>query len=324
MKKIILGIISSFLIFASCSKDDSDCSVTQPEAVPAPALITPRIDVRMADPLNQSAFTGVLEVYPCTGESSIYYGNYVNGKLSVFNGYYTIVNGVVSGEYNRELHLPTGDYNMVYWGTPQYQDQIDTDPQIVSPGLIQGADLSKLYFSLKSIGNNLYSPVFDLVYAVKSAHIGTDALQAALTRISAGLKLNVKQTDGSPFISEIASFKVNIGNIAEKINFYTAEVVNMTKTVQFELERSSDGMTYSNPTVMLFPSAANPPLELLITLEDGTEYNLTQNLNSTLSSNTMLTLNINVGTILADGNPGDFTLDDWNESSETIDFPTVN
>ena len=31
----------------------------------------------------------------------------------------------------------------------------------------------------------------------------------------------IKQSDGSAFIPEIASVKVNIGNIAEKINFYT-------------------------------------------------------------------------------------------------------
>ena len=104
----------------------------------------------------------------------------------------------------------------------------------------------------------------------------------------------------------------------------TGTAENMTKTVQFELSRSEDGLSYGNITVMLFPSAANPPLELIITLQDGTEYKLSENLNATLSPNTRLTLNINVGKILVDGNPGDFDYDDWNEESETIDFPIVD
>ena len=265
-----------------------------------------------------------MEIYPCNDESSVYYGNYFNGKLTPFYGYYTILNGDISGQYNRELHLPVGNYNMVYWGTPKYDEPIHNSPQIVSPGLIEGADLSKLYFSLRSIGNGLYSPVYDLVHAVKSAHIGTDALQTSLSRVSSGLKMVIKQSDGSAFIPEIASVKVNIGNIAEKINFYTGTAENMTKTVQFELSRSEDGLSYGNITVMLFPSAANPPLELIITLQDGTEYKLSENLNATLSPNTRLTLNINVGKILVDGNPGDFDYDDWNEESETIDFPIVD
>ena len=53
-------------------------------------------------------------------------------------------------------------------------------------------------------------------------------------------------------------------------------------------------------------------------------YKLSENLNATLSPNTRLTLNINVGKILVDGNPGDFDYDDWNEESETIDFPIVD
>lgn len=320
MLKPSILTLCGLLLLAACSKDDCNGGAEGP----APALITPRIDARMADPLSQHEFTGILEIYPCSGSSSLYYGNYVNGKLSVFYGYYTIIDGDVSGDYNRELHLPVGDYNMVYWGTPKYDEPIHNAPQIVAPGLSEGTDLSKLYFSLRPSGEGVYSPAYDLVHAVKTAHIGTDALQTSLTRIGSGLKVNVRQTDGSAFIPEIADIKVNIGNIAEKVNFYTAEAENMTKTVQFDLTRSEDGLTYSNATVMLFPSAANPPLELVITLQDGKQFRLDKNLTETLSPNTRLTLDINVGKILADGNPGDFTYDDWNESNETIDFPIVD
>ena len=222
MKKLIFMALSLIFLASSCSNDDR-----KSDEQPTPALITPDISVRMAEPLSVHPFTGILEIYPCNDESSVYYGNYFTGKLTPFYGYYTILNGDISGQYNRELHLPVGNYNMVYWGTPKYDEPIHNSPQIVSPGLLEGADLSKLYFSLRSIGNGLYSPVYDLVHAVKSAHIGTDALQTSLSRVSSGLKMVIKQSDGSAFIPEIASVKVNIGNIAEKINFYTGTAENM-------------------------------------------------------------------------------------------------
>lgn len=322
MKKYTLLAFGLLFFAVSCCKDDNPDS--SEDQIPESELIEPAVMVRLSEPLSQQPFTGALEIYPCTSESSIYYGNYINGKRSVFNGFYMIVDGDVSGQYNRELHLPVGDYNMVYWGTPKYEEPIHNAPQVVTPPLTEGSDLSQLYFSLRSLGNDLYSPVYDLVHAIKPAHIGTDVLQTSLSRVGSALKVIVQQTDGSAFTPDIASVKVNIGNIAEKINFYTAEAENMTKTVQFELSRSEDDMTYENATVMLFPSADTPPLQLLITLQDGTEYKLQENLKSALSPNTRLTLNINVGTILPDGNPGDFTYDDWNETSETIDFPIVD
>ncbi len=323
MKNLLLTAFGFLLLTTACSKDDPKEN-NNDNQVDEASLVEPEINVRMADPLSQQTFSGALEIYPCRSESSIYFGNYISGKLSVFNGFYMILDGDVYGSYNRELHLPIGAYNMLYWGTPKYDEPINNSPQIVAPGISSGSDLSKLYFSLRSIGNNLYSPTFDLVYALRPASIGSEALQASLSRVTAGLKIIVKQTDGSAFTSEISSMKVNIGNIAEKINFFTAQAENMTKTVQFELERSEDGLTYQNATVMLFPSAENPPLELIITLQDGTEFKLKENLNTTLSSNTRLTLDIGVGTILPTGNPGDFTLDKWNESNESINFPLVD
>ena len=125
----------------------------------------------------------------------------------------------------------------------------------------------------------------------------------------------------SPMITNI---QARIGGIAEKMNFYTAETENKTKTVKFNLERSTDGTIMSNATVMLFPSAENPPLELIITLEDGSEHKLSKNLSSTLSENTKLTLNIILGEIMSGETPGDFSIEDWNEISETIEFPVIN
>ena len=160
-------------------------------------------------------------------------------------------------------------------------------------------------------------PVYDLVHAVKPAQIGKEDLQASLTRVTAGLKIIAKMKQNEVFSPMITNIQARIGGIAEKMNFYTAET-------EFNLERSTDGTIMSNATVMLFPSAENPPLELIITLEDGSEHKLSKNLSSTLSENTKLTLNIILGEIMSGETPGDFSIEDWNEISETIEFPVIN
>ncbi len=319
MKNMMIGIVSLALIVVSCSDDDYSGSTPTPTG-----LITPKVQVRVTDPLNQSPFSGILEIYPCNEGTSTYFGNYVNGKLTGFNGYYTIVNGEVYGSYNRELHLPIGTYNMVYWGTPKYEEPIYNAPAIVQPGISSGANLSQLYFSLRQNNDTTYMPVYDMVHAVKSTLIGTEDLQAALTRVTAGLKIIVKQQDGSPFPTSVTAMQAFIGNISAQMNIFSAEAINPTRTVSFDLTRSSDGTSMSNATVMLFPSAPNPLLTIVITLADGSTHKLSKALGTTLAANTKLTLNITIGDLLPGGDPGDFTIEGWNEESETIDFPTVN
>lgn len=326
MKNVSIAALCFLMLFTACCKDSKDEPQTDSSGnEPAPAsLVTPQLRMSVADPLAPSLFTGILEIYPCNENSSVYFGNYMNGSLTIFNGYYVVVDGSVYGKNNRELHLPIGTYNMVYWGTPKYEEPIYNEPAIVSPGLTKGADLSELYFSLRSNGDGTYKPVYDLVHAVRPANIGSEDLQASLTRVGSGLKVVVTQSDNSVFSDAVVSMKVEINGIAEKLNFYTAEAVNMTKTVAFDLSRSSNGEVMSNATVMLFPSAPSPQLNLIITLADGTQHTLSQSLTSTLSPNTRLTLNIVVGKILPDGSPGDFTIEAWNEESETIEFPVIN
>ena len=108
MKKLMIVMLGLLTLVSACSDNDDEGSygVTS-------GLITPKIRARVTDPLNQNPFTGILEVYPCKDGTSIYYGNYINGKLTVFNGYYVISKGDVYGDNNRELHLPIGEYNMV-------------------------------------------------------------------------------------------------------------------------------------------------------------------------------------------------------------------
>lgn len=318
MKKITLGALTLLLITTAC-RDDSYTLSTES----TPNLVTPALHTRVSD--SQSPLTGIVEAYPCLQGSSIYFGNYVNNTLSVFYGFYNVQDGNIVGDNNREVSLPVGKYNIVYWGTPKYEEPIHTTPAIDEPGLSIGSDLSKLYFGLRQCNKDTtYIPVYDLVHTNKEVNIGQEDLEANMERVVAGLKVIVKTKNNAVINSNITDMQVLIGGIAEKINLYTAEPENKTKTVKFDLVRSVDNTEMSNAMVMVFPSAPNPLLTLLITLKDGSVHTLSKNLESTLVANTRLTVNIVIGDIFAGGSSGNFTIDNWNESSETIEFPVVD
>ena len=65
-------------------------------------------------------------------------------------------------------------------------------------------------------------------------------------------------------------------------------------------------------------------VESLGTAQDGSQHILNQNLNTPLSANTRLTLNIVLGEIHTGSDAGNFTIEDWNESTETIEFPIID
>ncbi len=322
MKKCMWGILPLLLLAISCSKDDDKKINTDNTPTATAPLVTPRVAVYVDDPEgNQIDMTGILEIFPCIGNTSFYFGNYINKKLSSFNGFYPLENGEILEQYYRQLSLPEGEYNMVYWGTPVYDEPEYSHPAIITPGVSIGSDMSSLYLQLRANNDSTYAPVYDIVHAVKEADITYEDLSVALTRVVAGVKVSVTMNDSSTFSPNIASMEVRIGSIAEKMNYYTAQAENKTKTVKFGLVRSDDGKTMSNATVMLFPSAANPLFELRITMQDGSLHKLSQNLGSTLSANTRLTLNIVMGDIIVGETSGHFTIEEWEEDSETIEFP---
>ena len=161
------------------------------------------------------------------------------------------------------------------------------------------------------------------MHAIQETDIAEESLNASLKRVVAGLKVTVTNQDKGTFSDHIASMEVRIHGIAERLNYYTAEAENMDKSVKFPLVRSEDGMQMSNATVMLFPSGPDPEFELRIQLKDGSIHTLSQKLNTRLTANSRLTLNLVIGDLLINESTGDFTVEDWNETSETIEFPIV-
>ena len=106
MRKLaFLTVLALFV--TSCHNDDTPVA---PEN-PASDLISPAMYMGIFTRDGNKPFTGVLSVAPCNESTSIYYGNYVNQKLTPFHGYYFIKDGsVYPNANNQEVSLPAGTY----------------------------------------------------------------------------------------------------------------------------------------------------------------------------------------------------------------------
>ena len=51
---------------------------------------------------------------------------------------------------------------------------------------------------------------------------------------------------------------------------------------------------------------------------------ISQTLNGPLEANSKLTLTLTLGDIFSEESSGEFTLDNWNEESQTIDVPSLD
>ena len=217
MKKLVVFAVLAAIV-ASCADDNP------PQIEKSSELVSPRLLMDVSTESGQSPLTGILTIMPCKAGTSIYYGNYINRKLTPFYGYYQVKDGAFYNDgVNRELSLPAGLYNMIYWGTPKYEEPIYAHPLMRDPVYILGEDMSRQHFSLfKMEADTTYYPVFDLVHAVQPANIGSEDLKASLKRVVTGLKVIIKDKNNGILSSSIDSMVVRITNIAGELNFYTA------------------------------------------------------------------------------------------------------
>ena len=162
-------------------------------------MVTPDLSVTLSD--TQSPMTGVLEAYPCQAGGAIYYGNYIEGKLTPFPGMYYLQNGEIYGDKNREISLPVGTYNMIYWGTPKYEEPIYSNPVVVDPQITIGGDLSQQYFGLRKVSaDDGKSMTVALLICVPSADStsGKDTVLVWLTGAAVYMfKLIIKLKNGN-------------------------------------------------------------------------------------------------------------------------------
>lgn len=318
MKKVVFVMLLWSVLFGSCSKDED------PEILDT--FISPSF--KMADIVSESPFTGALGVTPCVYNSSTYYGNYnSSGKRTPVYALYTVGNGNVLPSSN-PIRLPAGMYDFVYWGVTQNNalDPIYPGGRMVEPVFILDTDLADQSFKLyPNPMDTTYSPVYDYVYAKQSINVGVDTMGTLLHRVAAGLKVVLTAKDGT-ISPNIVNVDVQVGNIAYALNYYTGVASDFGKTISFPLIESPDGTemgTYS--TVMLFPSAPNPPVTLVITLSNGFEETYRQTLVNTLLPGTRLTLKATIGDILVEEtDAGGFEITGWTEQTEIVDFSPSN
>lgn len=320
MRKLML-LAAAAAFVASCADNNPPIMVDDGD------LVTPKLYATVNNSDNtQSPLTGILSIVPCQPNSAIYYGNYVGGKLTPLYGYYRVKDGDFYDEaYNREISLPAGMYNMVYWGTPKYETPIYADPVVIEPVYRIGSDMSKQTFGMRKMSNDTtYYPVFDMVHAVKPTNVGSENLTAALTRVVTGLKVIIKDRNNGILSSSIDSMYVHITGISTALNFYTAQPAPTTGSVAFPLVRSTDGTQMSNATVMLFPSIGKPVFKMFIRLKNGTVKTFQQTLEAPMTANSKLTLTLTLGDIFSEESSGSFTIENWEETTQTIDVPSLN
>ena len=258
MKKLAVFAVLAAIV-ASCADDNP------PRVVDNDGLVSPNLQMDIVTASGQSPLTGILTIMPCKAGTSIYFGNYVNRKLTPLYGYYQVKDGIFYHEaVNRELSLPAGAYNMSFG----------------------------LY---RRLPDTTYYPTFGWVHTVQSANIGSEDLKASLKRVVTGLKVIIKNKDNGILSSSIDSMTVRVTNIAGELNFYTGAPQGNPRTVAFPLVRSVDSTQMSNATVMLFPSFGKPEFQMSILLKNGNVKSFKQTLNAPLTANSKLTLTLTLG-----------------------------
>lgn len=81
MKKLVVFAVLAAIV-ASCADDNP------PQIEKSSELVSPRLLMDVSTESGQSPLTGILTIMPCKAGTSIYYGNYINRKLTPFYGYY--------------------------------------------------------------------------------------------------------------------------------------------------------------------------------------------------------------------------------------------
>ena len=324
MNKMVFYVLLLALFLGSCSKDD-DCRCVNNDDLISPELA----EMTVTSGGQTTSFTGVLMVYPCSEDTSLYYGNYAsNGTLMPVNATYSIKDGSIY-KAPAPVRLPLGNYNFLYWGLSKNSqtDSVYADAAIKEPGLRLGTYLSGLYMTLyrDNYSDTTYLPVYDFLHAVSPIKVGTDKMRATLKHASAGLRVTLTNKNGTKMDSSIASARILIGNIASQLDYYTAEPSDFTKTIAFPLGMSADSLSMSaNSTVMVFPSSANPPLTILLTLKNGQVKHFRKPLTDALTAGNRLNLSITLGDLYSEETSADgFEVENWTESTETIDFPSA-
>lgn len=278
-------------------------------------LFTPALNLTEAE----NPYTGLLAVYPCQSDGSIYFGNYNKDKLSPIYANYVVASGSIT-QSNPPLSLPLGGYNLIYWGISKAIDVAYENPAAINPPLVLGADTKNLYFTLrKNSGDTTVSPSFDYVFNAAQTQVGNQSLSVPLRRVVAGLQITVKRSNNVALDPAIEKIEILVSDIAARLNLYDATASEFTQTVKFPLTIDESRMSATNNLVTLFPSVVMPRFAIVATLGNGKQKIYRTTLSNILSAGNSVKITVNMGEIITEETTGNgFTVSDWNEESETI------
>lgn len=317
MKHLIVCLFVIPILIACSSEDECNYGKNSSN------LITPKLYVNLA---IDNPMTGILTVYPCNANSSIYFGNYnKDGELVVINATYLVKDGYATNG-QPSVRLPIGNYNMVYWGIPIATTPQFDFPATREPPITLGADLAALKYELfKYPSDTTYYPTYDYALGTGVVNIGSEQLTAALKRKTAAIDVIVKNKDNSAFNANIDSMWIYVGGISQAINFYTGDPdYSSVRTVKIPLVSTESNTKRISKTAMTFPSVSSPLFQLFIELNNGQIKTYKQNLSSALTAGTHLTLTLTLNEILSEENEiGEFTVNNWTETSEGFDIPPL-
>ena len=313
------NLIFLFLIilpFVGCSDEEKK------EGAPSDLI---DVTSRMRISSDNSPFSGYLEIVPCVSNSYIYYGNYVNERQSPFYAAYLINNGSILSSV-RPLVLPIGSYDLIYWGYAVPEDTLHLQSAISSPSYSIGNDMANESWSLRpyKTGDTLYRPVYDLVHSVKEVEIGAENIAVSLERAVAAIQVVLNAPSGGTLHTDIDTIFAYIGDIANEINFITAEPTDFTKTICFSLSMAANRQSASSFIMKTFPSAPNPLFTLRIYLKNGEVKEYSKRLTNQLLANNKISLTLEGNIIFSETTSSSgFEINNWQEENEQIDLPPL-
>ncbi len=316
MKKILFITLLALFCIGCSSANDDECNGK---------IVTVHSIFTMIDSLSD--YTGPIEVYPCITGTYIYKGNYTStAAQSAIPAYYYISNGIGKAT-NYPLREPIGKYTLIYWGYPNWKEEVLRLSNVRTPEIILDSDMSNINFSLlnTSVSDTLYHPVYDMVVACQTLNIDTDNLSANFQRATAGINVSVINSDNTAFSSTIDSMWVYIGGINYQINFATGLPTNNSyKTVVKSLSPNSVRTHFLTDSTYVFPSTSNPPLQLFVKMRTGTVKKFKTYLTNQLEAGTFTTLVIYLNSLMIEkNNTCTLTIDSWIEQQDSITFPVI-
>lgn len=271
---------------------------------------------------SNAPFVGQVLAYPMTNGTDVFIGNYAGNPVSLTpNPAAYTFNADGTFTASPKLLMPIGRYSVLYWGVPAYSDTLYAAPAGQAPPITLDNAMSSRQLTLaKARADTAYRPTFDYMYALNSVNFGADTASVHFVRVVGGVKINLTTTDGSPLEAAIKSIAAQIGGVSYALNYYSAAPQGDRVMVQIPLTIAADRKSAANLTALFFPSTANPPFNIVITYTNGVTHIERTNLTNTIEANNRLTLNISITPIRVSPEIGSFTIDNWVESKESLEF----